>query len=62
MLDFKSFDTATCMLAGVKTMNMIKKEQVDLQNRSVRNQKIHSSMISINSIKNDSARDPHCSL
>ncbi|OOR71143.1 IS6 family transposase, partial [Bacillus cereus] len=33
------FGTATCMLAGVEAMHMIKKEQVDLQNQSVRNQK-----------------------
>lgn len=39
MFGFKFFDTATCMLAGVGAMNLIKKEQVDLQNRSVRNQK-----------------------
>ncbi len=39
MLGFKSFDTATCMLAGVEAMHMIKKEQVDLQNQSVQKQK-----------------------
>ncbi|MDP1459903.1 DDE-type integrase/transposase/recombinase, partial [Bacillus wiedmannii] len=39
MLGFKSFGTATCILAGVEAMHMIKKEQVDLQDQFVRNQK-----------------------
>ena len=39
MLRFKFFGTATCILAGVEAMHMIKKEQVDLRNPSVQNQK-----------------------
>ncbi|MEK4418382.1 IS6 family transposase [Bacillus sp. FSL K6-0268] len=39
MLGFKSFGTATCILAGVEAMHMIKKEQVDLLDQSVQNQK-----------------------
>ncbi|AUB67029.1 IS6 family transposase (plasmid) [Bacillus cereus] len=39
MLGFKSFGTATCILAGVEAMHMIKKEQVDLRDQSVQNQK-----------------------
>ena len=39
MLGFKSFRTATCILAGVEAMHRIKKEQVDLRNQSVQNQK-----------------------
>jgi transposase, IS6 family len=39
MLGFKSFDTATSILSGVEAMHMIKKEQVDLRNQSVQNQK-----------------------
>ncbi|MGX5390187.1 DDE-type integrase/transposase/recombinase, partial [Bacillus thuringiensis] len=39
MLGFKSFRTATCILAGVETMHMIKKEQIDLRDQSVQNQK-----------------------
>ncbi|MBJ8056185.1 IS6 family transposase, partial [Bacillus cereus] len=34
-----SFDTATSILAGVEAMHMIKKEQIDLQDQSVQNQK-----------------------
>ncbi|EOO59180.1 hypothetical protein IKE_06216, partial [Bacillus cereus VD196] len=36
---FKSFRTATSILAGIEAMSMIKKEQVDLRNQSVQNQK-----------------------
>ncbi|RAS75599.1 IS6 family transposase [Priestia endophytica] len=39
MLGFKSFDTATSILAGVEAMHMIKKEQIDLRDQSVQNQK-----------------------
>ncbi|WP_420973608.1 DDE-type integrase/transposase/recombinase [Bacillus thuringiensis] len=39
MLGFKSFGTAPCILAGVEAMHMIKKEQVDLRDQSVQNQK-----------------------
>jgi transposase, IS6 family len=39
MLGFKSFDKATSILFGVEAMHMIKKEQVDLWNQSVQNQK-----------------------
>ncbi|PFW65968.1 IS6 family transposase [Bacillus pseudomycoides] len=39
MLGFKSFGTATSILAGVEAMHMIKKEQIDLRNQSVQNQK-----------------------
>ncbi|EOO61575.1 hypothetical protein IKE_05893 [Bacillus cereus VD196] len=38
MLGFKSFRTATSILAGIEAMHMIKK-QVDLRNQSVQNQK-----------------------
>ncbi len=38
-LGLKSFRTATCILAGVEAMHMIKKEQIDLWNQSVQNQK-----------------------
>ncbi|CAM4239739.1 DDE-type integrase/transposase/recombinase [Bacillus paramycoides] len=39
MLGLKSFSTATSILAGVEAMHMIKKEQIDLQDQSVQNQK-----------------------
>ncbi|AOM14292.1 hypothetical protein BTI247_59620 (plasmid) [Bacillus thuringiensis Bt18247] len=39
MLGLKSFRTATCILAGVEAMHMIKKEQIDLRDQSVQNQK-----------------------
>ncbi|GAB6523890.1 hypothetical protein bcgnr5386_52410 [Bacillus cereus] len=39
MLGFKSFGPATYILAGVEAMHMIKKEQVDLRDQSVQNQK-----------------------
>ncbi|MDM8365462.1 DDE-type integrase/transposase/recombinase [Bacillus thuringiensis] len=39
MLGFKSFRTATCILAGVEAIHMIKKEQIDLRDQSVQNQK-----------------------
>ncbi len=38
ILEITSFRTATCILAGVDAMHM-KKEQVDLQDQSVQNQK-----------------------
>ncbi len=39
MLRLKSFYTATCILAGIKAMHMIKTEQIDLRDQSVKNQK-----------------------
>ncbi|PEK87159.1 IS6 family transposase [Bacillus mycoides] len=39
MLGFKCFDTATSILSGVEAMHMIKKEQLDLRDKSVQNQK-----------------------
>ncbi|MEY8351224.1 IS6 family transposase [Bacillus cereus] len=39
MLGFKSYETATSILSGVEAMHMIKKEQIDLRNQSVQNQK-----------------------
>ncbi|PGC16773.1 IS6 family transposase, partial [Bacillus pseudomycoides] len=39
MLAFKCFDTATSILSGVEAMHMIKKEQLDLRDQSVQNQK-----------------------
>ena len=45
MLGFKSFGTATYILAGVEAMHMIKK-------------RVYSSIIWINRVKNDSSRNP----
>lgn len=39
MLRFKYFRTAISISTGIKSMHMIKKEQVDLWNPSVQNQK-----------------------
>lgn len=39
MLGFKSFRIATFILAGVEAMHMMKKEQIDLRDQSVQNQK-----------------------
>ena len=39
MLGFKCFDTATSILSGVEAMHMMKKEQIDLRDQSVQNQK-----------------------
>ncbi|MBT2258907.1 IS6 family transposase [Priestia megaterium] len=39
MLGFKSYETATSILSGVEAMHMIKKEQLDLRDQSVQNQK-----------------------
>ncbi|MEH6949375.1 IS6 family transposase [Bacillus sp. JJ634] len=39
MLGFKSIETAAFILSGVEAMHMIKKEQIDLRDQSVRNQK-----------------------
>jgi transposase-like protein len=39
MLGFKYVDTATSILSGVEAMHMIKKEQIDLRDQSVQNQK-----------------------
>jgi hypothetical protein len=39
MLGFKCVDTAISILSGVEAMHMIKKEQIDLRNQSVQNQK-----------------------
>ncbi len=39
MLGPKSFDTAISILSGVEAMHMIKKEQINLRNQSIQNQK-----------------------
>ena len=39
MLGIKSFDTAISILSGLEAMHMIKKEQIDLRNQPVQNQK-----------------------
>jgi transposase, IS6 family len=39
MLGLKSFRTATSILSGIEAMHMIKKEQIDLRDQSVQNQK-----------------------
>ncbi len=39
MLGLKSFRTATYILSGIESMHMIKKEQVNLRDQSVQNQK-----------------------
>ncbi len=39
MFGFKSFKTATSILSGVEAMHMMKKEQIDLRDQSVQNQK-----------------------
>jgi transposase-like protein len=39
MLGLKSFDTAISILSGVEAMDMIKKEQINLRNQSIQNQK-----------------------
>src|SRR6476620_1471117 len=39
MLGFKCFATATFILSGAEAIHMIKKEQVDLRDQSVQNQK-----------------------
>ena len=39
MLGFKCFDTATSILSGVEVIHMIKKEQVNLRDQSILNQK-----------------------
>ncbi|OOQ93098.1 IS6 family transposase, partial [Bacillus mycoides] len=39
MLGLKSFDTAISILSGVEAMHMIKKEQINLRNQSIQNQK-----------------------
>lgn len=39
MLGFRLFKTATSILSGVEAMHMIKKEQIDLRDQSVQNQK-----------------------
>jgi transposase-like protein len=45
MLGLKYFGTATSILSGVEAMHMIKKEQINLRDQSVQNQKefIHQS-------------------
>lgn len=46
MLGFKSFDTTISILSGVEAMQMIKKEQIDLQDQSVQNsERIHPSIV-----------------
>ncbi|SCV23915.1 Uncharacterized protein BCRIVMBC845_06513 [Bacillus cereus] len=39
MLGFQCFDTVTSILFGVEAMHMIKKEQIDLRDQSVQNEK-----------------------
>ncbi|MED1270772.1 IS6 family transposase, partial [Bacillus mycoides] len=39
MLGFKSFKTVTSILSGVEAMHIIKKEQIDLRDQTVQNQK-----------------------
>lgn len=39
MLALKCFETATSILSGVEAMHLIKKEQLDLRDQSVQNQK-----------------------
>jgi transposase, IS6 family len=39
MLGFKSFRTAKAIISGIEAMHMIKKEQIDLRDQSVQNQK-----------------------
>jgi transposase-like protein len=39
LLGFKSFDTAISILSGIEAMHMIKKEQIDLRDQSIQNQK-----------------------
>ncbi|OOR09933.1 DDE-type integrase/transposase/recombinase, partial [Bacillus mycoides] len=39
MLGLKSFDTAISILSEVEAMHMIKKEQINLRNQSIQNQK-----------------------
>ncbi|SCN30029.1 Transposase [Bacillus cytotoxicus] len=39
MLGIKCFDTTTSILPRVEAMHMIKKEQLDLRDQSVQNQK-----------------------
>lgn len=39
MLRFKSFDTATSIILRLAVMHMIKKEQINLRDQSVQNQK-----------------------
>jgi transposase-like protein len=39
MLGLKSFDTAISILSGVEAIHMIKKEQINLRNQSIQNQK-----------------------
>lgn len=38
MLGFKCFDTVTFILSGIQAMHMIKKEQLDLRDKSVQTQ------------------------
>ncbi|PEL24375.1 DDE-type integrase/transposase/recombinase, partial [Bacillus pseudomycoides] len=39
MLGLKSFHTATSIISGIEAMHMVKKEQIDLRDQSVQNQK-----------------------
>ncbi|MED0857952.1 DDE-type integrase/transposase/recombinase, partial [Bacillus pseudomycoides] len=39
MLGLKSFGTATSIISGIEAMHMVKKEQIDLRDQSVQNQK-----------------------
>ncbi|CDN39413.1 transposase [Bacillus thuringiensis] len=40
MLGFKSYKTSASILSGVEAIHMVKKEQIDLQDQSVQNQKV----------------------
>ncbi|AZR80680.1 hypothetical protein BtSCAC15_31540 (plasmid) [Bacillus thuringiensis] len=40
MLGFKSYKISASILSGVEAIHMVKKEQIDLQDQSVQNQKV----------------------
>lgn len=57
MLTFKYFDAATSILYGVEAIHIVKKEQVDLRDQSVQNQKeIQPLIVWVCSIRYDSIR------
>jgi len=39
MLEFKTFDTATSILSGIEAMHVIKKEQMNQRDQSVKKNK-----------------------
>jgi hypothetical protein len=60
MLGLTSFRADYMIFAGVEAHAYDKKEQIDLRERSVQNQKtIHLSIIWFNSVKNDSNWNLH---